>query len=108
VKWNRETMRFGPRFPFNVVSVGLGPELGLEQLDVDKVRGSKTGAVFGGYFEVQFEPFCDWGLWAHGGGGTNDSNAGSYGVQFGAMWAPSPSCHKERGTEFGLKAQPAR
>jgi hypothetical protein len=108
VKWNRELMRFGPRFPFNVVSFGFGPELGVEQLEVDKVRQSKTNAVFGGYFEMQFEPFCDWGVWARGGGDANDTGAGSYGVQFGAMWAPSPTCRKERDTQFGLKAQPPR
>jgi hypothetical protein len=108
VKWARLAMRMGPRFPFNVVSLGFGPKLGLENIGVDQVRTSgRTTGFGGGYFEAVFEPLCDWGLYLNMSVDKpfNDDDA-SGSAQFGVLWAPSPSCHKERDTDFGLQPRP--
>ena len=61
VKWMRLDTRFGPRFPFNVVSLGFGPKVGWEKVDLTGVRTDTSQGFGGGYFEVAFEPICDWG-----------------------------------------------
>jgi hypothetical protein len=106
VKWERFAMRFGPRFPFNVVSLGFGPKIGWEDIDVAQVRTGQGTGYGGGYFEVAFEPLCDWGTFLDVSVDkpfNNDDASGS--AQFGFIWAPSPTCHKERDTDFGLRPQ---
>ncbi|MGH7440622.1 MAG: PEGA domain-containing protein, partial [Polyangiaceae bacterium] len=106
VKWTRLDTRFGPRFPFNVVSLGFGPKLGWEKVEVDPVRTGTSQGFGGAYFEVAFEPLCDWGAFLNlsiDKPFNDDEPSGS--AQFGFMWAPSPSCHRERDTDFGLKPQ---
>jgi hypothetical protein len=106
VKWDRLWLRFGPRFPFNVVSFGFGARFGWEEVDVDQVRTGKSDGEGGGYFEVNFEPICDWGAFLNLSVDkpfNDDDVSGS--AQFGILWAPSPTCHKERDTDFGLKSR---
>jgi hypothetical protein len=106
VKWQRLALRFGPRFPFNVVSVGFGPKLGWEQIGVEGVRSGNGSAFGGAYAEVIFEPLCDWGLFLNGSADAPFNGDGVSGsTQFGFVWAPSPTCHRERETNFGLRGQ---
>ncbi len=35
VTWDQLSLRFGPRFPFNVVALGLGVSIGVEELDLE-------------------------------------------------------------------------
>ena len=106
VTWNRLDTRFGPRFPFNVVSLGFGPKIGWEEVDIQQVRTGKSAGFGGGYFDVNFEPICDFGLFLDLSVDKpfNDDDA-SGSAQFGVLWAPSPSCHRERDTNFGLRPQ---
>ncbi len=106
VKWLRLDTRFGPRFPFNVVSLGFGPKIGWEKVDVDQVRTSKSSGFGGACFDVSFEPLCDWGVFLDVSLDkpfNDDDPSGS--AQFGLLFAPSPACHRERDTNFGLKLQ---
>jgi hypothetical protein len=106
VKWLRLDTRFGPRFPFNVFSLGFGPKMGWEKVEVDQVRTGTSQGFAGGYAEAVFEPICDFGAFLNLSVDkpfNNDDASGS--AQFGVVWAPSPSCHRERDTAFGLKPQ---
>ncbi len=98
-------LRFGPRFPFNAVSVGFGPLIGLGQVNVDQVRTGGLTGIVGAYGEVDVAPLCDWGVFGQGGveKPTNDDDA-SASVQFGVFFAPNPRCRTERGTRYGLRA----
>jgi hypothetical protein len=54
--------------------------------------------------EIDVEPLCDIGVFAQS---MIEKPAGDqgpfYGLQFGVFWGPSPQCHKERETAFGLR-----
>lgn len=103
---SRLDMRFGPRFPFNVVSLGLGLDLGFELVSAQG-GSSQAAGLFGGYSEIDIQPLCDWGLYVLGGGAkpSNDDDV-AYFLQFGAFFGPSPECHRERETDFSLRAAP--
>jgi hypothetical protein len=107
VKWMRVDTRLGPRFPFNVVSLGFGPKIGWEEVDVAQVRTGKSTGVGGAYGEVVFEPLCDFGAFLNVSVDkpfNDDDVSGS--AQFGFVYAPSPTCHRERDTDFGLVPRP--
>ncbi len=107
----RGMLRLGPRFPFNVVSLGLGFGVGLEQLNVDGVKTGGVDPTLGPYVELVVQPFCSFGFFAMGeatadfastnSGGGNDV-FGLASLQIGGFYGPSPSCTRERGTAFGL------
>jgi hypothetical protein len=99
----RGSLRLGPRFPFNVVSFGFGPVVGVEQVNYEAVLTGGVGAFLGSYAEVVVEPLCAFGVYflAEGGFDTNIS-LGVGSLNFGAMFEPSSACKKERTTVFGL------
>jgi hypothetical protein len=105
VSWKRVMTRTGPRFPFYLASLGLGPLLGFEFVDIDKVRTGKPNGIVGGYVEIDVQPICDWGLFAMGSFekplGDDEPSAG---LQAGFFYGPSQTCHKERSTPIGLRA----
>ena len=105
VSWKRLLVRTGPRFPFYLASLGLGPLLGVQSVDIDQVRTGKPSGIVGGYFEVDVEPLCDWGLFATGSFEKPTSNDEPSGVlQVGFFYGPNRACHKERSTPIGLRA----
>ncbi|MGO9832826.1 MAG: PEGA domain-containing protein [Polyangiaceae bacterium] len=96
-------MRFGPRFPFNVVSFGFGPAMGIEEVNVDQVRTGKPAGIFGGYFELEIAPLCDWGLYALANANKpTDDDQVYFGTQFGVFFEPNSRCRTERSTPYGL------
>ncbi len=105
VSWKRLLVRTGPRFPFYLASLGLGPLLGVQSVDIDQVRTGKLSGIVGGYFEVDVEPLCDWGLFATGSLEKPTSNDEPSGVlQVGFFYGPNRACHKDRSTPIGLRA----
>jgi hypothetical protein len=115
----RSMLRFGPRFPFNVISFGLGAQAGLEQMDVSGVKTGGIDPALGAYAELVVQPFCTFGFFAMGDavidatsgskGSNNGGDNGPFGfasLQLGAIFQPSSSCKKERGTVFGLREKP--
>jgi hypothetical protein len=105
VSWKRFLVRTGPRFPFYLASLGFGPLLGIESVDIDKVRTGKPSGIFGGYVELDVQPLCDWGLFASGTlEKPTDNDEPSVAVQIGLFYGPNLACHKERSTPFGLRA----
>jgi hypothetical protein len=105
VSWKRLLVRAGPRFPFNLASLGLGPLVGIEAVDIDQVRTGKPSGIVGGYVEVDVQPVCDWGLFATGSleKPTNDDQP-SFVLQVGVFYGPNRACHRERSTPIGLSA----
>ncbi len=107
VAWDRFGARLGLRIPFNVVSFGFGPSVALEEVNLDQVRTGKPEGAFGAYAELDIQPLCDWGLFAEPILEKPTSDWGPfYGGQIGVLWGPSPECHKERETAFGLRNAP--
>ena len=106
VTWDQLVLRFGPRFPFHTVSLGFGPLVGVEEVDVAQVRTGVKAAVLGAYGEIDVAPLCDWGVFAQGGAQkpTNDDDA-SASFQFGVFFAPNPRCRTERRTQYGLRTE---
>jgi hypothetical protein len=104
VTWERVAMRFGPRFPFNVVALGFGPSAGIEEVNIDQVRTGKPAGVVGGYVELEAMPLCDWGLFVQSNveKPTDDDNP-YFVVQFGAMFEPNSRCRTERSTRYELR-----
>jgi hypothetical protein len=105
--WSQGTLRFGPRFPFHYVSLGLGVVAGVQEVDIDKVRTGHLDALIGDYVELDVQPFCDWGLFAYGGvevGSNKDPQVYGY-MQFGAFWEPNPRCRIETSTHLGLESK---
>jgi hypothetical protein len=108
-------LRFGPRVPFNVISFGLGGQVGLEQMDVSGVKTGGIDPALGAYAELVVQPFCTFGFFAMGDAlidatsGSNSNASGDGGpfgfisLQLGAIFEPSASCKKERGTAFELR-----
>jgi hypothetical protein len=104
VSWKRLVVRTGPRFPFYLASLGLGPLLGVESVDIDRVRTGKPSGILGGYVEVDVQPLCDWGLFATGSfEKPTDSDEPSGVLQVGFFYGPNRACHKERSTPIGLR-----
>jgi hypothetical protein len=103
VTWDRMLVRTGLRFPFNLVSLGLGPLLGLQEVDLADVRTGEKSGIVGGYLELDVQPVCDWGLSATETleKPTNDDPP-SFGLQIGVFWGPNPHCRRERATAIGL------
>jgi hypothetical protein len=103
VTWDRAVLRTGPRFPFNLVSLGFGPLLGLEEIDLSGVRTGVPSGILGGYVELDVQPLCDWGVFVIG---TFEKPFGkdqpSGGLHIGAFWEPNPRCRTERATQIGL------
>jgi hypothetical protein len=99
-------LRFGPRFPFHYVSIGLGILAGVEQLNLDSVRTGGIDGVFGDFLEIDIQPLCDWGIFAQGGADIlTEKDAAPFGsVQVGAFWEPNARCRVEQATQLGLKA----
>jgi len=104
------TLRLGFRVPFNVVALNLGPEIGMLELDVARVRTGKVQGMLGTWAGLDIQPLCDWGARAsfdvaaatdmsmnHGGGPVSS-------LQFGLFWEPNARCRRERSTEFGLRS----
>jgi hypothetical protein len=106
----RGMLRLGPRFPFNIVSLGLGVGIGLQQFNVDGVKTGGVDPTLGPYVELVVQPFCSFGFFAMGEATADfaSSNSGGNNVfglaslQIGAFYGPSPSCRRERETAFGL------
>ena len=105
VSWDQLTFRMGPRFPFNLVALGLGVSIGVQELDLEQVRtGRKTG-VGGLYSQLDIQPFCDFGLSALGHFQkpfSDDKFVGA--LQIGLFYQPNAKCRRERATTIGLKA----
>ncbi len=110
----RGMLRLGPRFPFNIVSLGLGFGVGLEQVNVDGVKTGGVDPTLGPYVELVVQPFCSFGFFAMGEATVDFASSNSGGndvfglasLQIGAFYGPSPSCTRERGTAFGLTERP--
>jgi len=110
----RGLLRLGPRFPFNVVSFGLGAAVGLEQVNVDGVKTGGIGPTLGSYVELVVQPFCSFGFFAMGdvsfdfaSGFSNGNVFGFASLQLGAFFGPSSACRDERNTAFGLREKAA-
>jgi hypothetical protein len=103
VSWERLQLRFGPRFPFNVVALGFGGSFGIEEVDLDSVRTGKPTAVAGGFGELDVQPLCDWGLFALGSVEKPTNDDEPYGaLQLGVFFQPNSRCRAERATQVGL------
>jgi PEGA domain len=104
VTWSQLLLRLGLRVPLNLVALGLGPSIGLQELDVDQIRTGKPSGTVGGYFEVDVAPLCDWGLYALATASkpTNEDGAAG-GAQLGVFFEPNSRCRAERGTRYGLR-----
>ena len=105
VVWNQLAWRFGPPFPFNVVALGLGASIGVQELDLEQVRtGRKTG-VGGFYSQLDIQPLCDFGLFVLGHFQKPFSEDRPIGaLQAGLFYQPNARCRKERATKLGLNA----
>ncbi|MGH7271776.1 MAG: PEGA domain-containing protein [Polyangiaceae bacterium] len=100
----RLALRFGPRLPFNVVSIAFGPSLGVEELDIDQVRSGNPNALIGGFGEIDVQPLCDWGLFAIGGAEMPSNNDDAFAtVEMGVLFQPNAQCRREHATIFGLR-----
>jgi hypothetical protein len=114
----RGLFRFGPQFPFNVVSFGFGFGIGLEQFNVDGVHTGGIQPALGPYAELVVQPLCSFGFFAMGDAnidfglaGAHNNNGDGFGffsLQLGAIFEPSSACKKERGTVFGLREKTAQ
>jgi hypothetical protein len=111
----RGMLRLGPRFPFNMVSLGLGVGVGLQQFNVDGVKTGGVDPTLGAYVELVVQPFCSFGFFAMGEATADFASSNSSGgddvfalgsFQIGAFYGPSPSCRRERETVFGLTERP--
>jgi hypothetical protein len=104
--WSQYSVRFGPRFPFHSVALGLEGSLGSQQLNIQDLRTGKTDFVAGAYVELDVQPLCDWGVFATGGVQIASwDNASAFGLlQIGAFWEPNYRCRVEQSTPIGLKA----
>jgi hypothetical protein len=102
--WDQYSIRFGPRFPFNLLSVSIQASLGGQELDLDQVRTGKPDFLAGVYGEVDIQPTCDWGAFILGGAQVaSQENAKAFGLlQFGAFWEPNYQCRVEQSTPIGL------
>jgi hypothetical protein len=105
-RWNQLSLRLGPRFPFNIVALGFGIGLGMQELDLDQVRTGKKSGVASSYAELDLQPLCDWGLFAMA---TVDKAFKEDGVggalHTGVYYQPSSRCRRERTTQIGLTAR---
>ena len=112
VTWDQLSLRFGPRIPFNMVALGLGGSVGVQELDLDKVRTGKKWGVGGAFVQLDVQPFCDWGLFALGQFEkpfNDDRPIGA--MQTGFYFQPNARCRRERAAQIGLKtagAPPSR
>ena len=110
--WKEVSLRLGPRFPLNVVALGLGPHLGVQEIAIDQVRTGRASVVLGGFVELDVQPLCDWGLYVRGSlafspdfkhvAGTSAGTSLSTGI----MYQPSAGCHTERKARYGLFDEP--
>jgi hypothetical protein len=105
--WDQFSIRFGPRFPFNVVSLGIQASLGGQQLDIDQVRTGKPDFVAGAYGELDVQPTCDWGAFLLGGAQiASQENSKAFALlQIGAFWEPNSQCRVEQSTPIGLSSK---
>jgi len=103
--FDRLGMRFGPRIPFNVVSLGFGASMAYESVNLQQVRTGKGDGAFGGYTEIDVQPLCDFGLFVQSMIEKPTGDNAYFGTQVGVFWGPSPQCHKERETSFGLHGE---
>jgi hypothetical protein len=103
VTWSQWSVRFGPRFPFNLLALGLGPSLGMQELDVHRVRTGKPSAIFGVFGQLDIQPFCDFGLSVMGkvDKPSNDDEAVGA-LHVGLYYQPNGKCRRERATRTGL------
>jgi hypothetical protein len=105
--YKRLSLRVGPRFPLSAVALGLGAHVGVEEVDLQGVRTGhpSLAGVVGGYFEVDVQPLCDWGILATlGVDKPTDDDDVSASLQLGAFFEPNPRCRRERATMPGLKS----
>jgi hypothetical protein len=104
--YKRLSLRVGPRFPLNAVALGLGAHAGVEEVDLQGVRTGhpSVAGVVGGFFEVDVQPLCDWGILATlGFDKPTDDDDVSASLQLGAFFEPNARCRRERATVPGLK-----
>lgn len=105
VVWDQLAWRFGPRFPFNVVALGLGASIGMQELDLEQVRTGKKTGVGGFYGQLDIQPLCDFGLFALGHFQKPFSDDRPIGaLQAGLFYQPNARCRKERATKLGLNS----
>ena len=104
VTWDQFALRFGPRFPFHSVALGLGVSLGLQELDLDQVRTGHKSGVAGTFGQLDVQPLCDWGLFALGQAEKPLNDDRFFGaMQLGIYFQPNAKCRKERSTKVGLE-----
>lgn len=103
-------LRMGFRFPFNLVSLNLGPEGGFLELDIQKVRTGTPSGVVGTWAGLDIQPLCDWGMRATFDVGyaseiSRGENGGPFStLQFGIFFEPNAICRREQATNFGLRS----
>jgi len=98
-------LRIGPRIPFNVATLSFGAQVGLEELNIDKVRTGSLSPLGGGWAGLDIQPLCDWGVSALGGFAANQDN-GIATFQIGIFFEPNAQCRRSRATEHGLRPAP--
>lgn len=126
VTWKRALFRMGNRFPFHAVAFSLGGGVGIQELNLDKIRTGVPQGLVGIWTSLDWQPLCDWGLTLMGdvylvpnkndsamttdSAMTSGSDQGgpdiSLSLQVGAFFQPNAQCTKERATQFGLRAAP--
>jgi hypothetical protein len=100
------SVRVGPRFPFNLVALSLGPEFGVQALDLERVRTGRKEGLFGVFTQLEVQPLCDFGLFALGRFDKPANREGPVGsLTIGLQLQPSASCRQERGSRLGLQAK---
>jgi hypothetical protein len=103
VLWTQWTLRLGLRIPLNLLALGLGPSLGMQELNIDRVRTGRQSGIFGLFGELDIQPFCDFGLSVLGKvhkPSTDDKPVGA--LHAGLYYQPNGRCRKERATQIGL------
>lgn len=107
------TFRMAFRIPFNLVALNVGPEAGLMEFDMKKVRTGQPGGVLGTWAALDLQPLCDWGMRAlfdlaystdlsRGGNGGSGGPVSS--LEFGIFFEPNGRCRREQATDFGLRS----
>ena len=103
VSWSQLSLRMGPRFPFHSVALGLGVEVGEQQLNLNQVRTGVSTGLAGAFSELDIQPFCDFGLFALVRVDKPTEHEQAFGsLSTGVYYQPNARCRRERATVMGL------
>lgn len=103
VSWSQFSLRLGPRIPFHSAALGLGVEVGTQQLNLNQVRTGVNTGLGGVFSELDIQPFCDFGLFALVKVAKPMADEKAIGsLSTGVYYQPNARCRRERATVIGL------